>query len=229
MDIDHILKDKKLQVKLNKDLLRVLNQHSGLMVHYERNVPKHIYGAFRIFDDNGVEQGNWDIKIPIPENYPYEFPQLIETSKKIKASEDTHMDEFGKACTELDIIAEKVALKGISLYNFIQSYVVKYFSWQILYASGEHEQLESWEHHYKGKLQFFFEKLNTTDFDFVRKCMEAIKERRLPKRNEPCICDSNVKFKRCHLNKIGELGAYSFPHLEKQIEQILLAKNEGKI
>ena len=213
--INHILRANKQCKELNKDLSLTLEKNPGLMIYYKLNVPFYVHGIYRVIDNNGVEQGNWTIKIPIPKNYPNEFPILIETSRKIKPSDDTHISENGMACTELDIICEAKARIGITITEFIDSYVFKYFCWQLLNANGEKDILESWRHKDDGRKDFFYEILETNNDKLVLQSLDIIKYRTMSGRNKPCFCNSGNKYKHCHEKAIEKLDLYGIKLIGK--------------
>jgi len=134
--IDHISNEKKRLKSLNEDLEKVLKKYSGLSIQYFDDIPSSISGAFILNDNNNVEQGRWNIRILIPKKYPYGFPILYETSNKIDPSEDTHKRDDGSICVELDIIWLHIARQGITILDFIDQYVIKYFSWILLHQNG---------------------------------------------------------------------------------------------
>lgn len=206
--INLILKENKRNKELNKDLSLTLDNNPGLMIYYIGETPLFVYGIYRVIDNNGIEQGNWNIKIPIPKNYPYEFPQLIETSKKIEPGEENHISENGKACVELDIISEGIGKNGITITDFIKRYVLKYFCWQLKNSTEDKDNLESWKHKDEGRKEFFYTTLKTNDDVFVLKCIDILKKRTMPGRNKECFCGSGNDYKKCHETQIKELDRY---------------------
>lgn len=215
MGIDHIIKGKLQQKKLNQDIQEVLGLYPELDVLYKNQRPTKIHGVFRLFDNYNVEQGNWIIAIKIPSEYPYAFPELYELSDKIERSEDTHIADDGKVCLELDIIANYIAKnKGITLLTFINNYVIKYFCWILLYTSGYKEELEFWKHNLDGYKQFLYERLDTFDDLLVLKCLDIITDNNLPSRNDLCFCGSGKKYKHCHARKIESIGIFDHKVLQ---------------
>ena len=214
---NHISKDNRNPIKLNKDLSLTLQQNPGLMIFYKKTVPLYVYGNYKLIDNKGIEQGNWDIKIPIPKKYPFEFPGLIEISEKIIRIDDNHISDNGVACTELDIISLYVAQKGITITDFINKYVLRYFSWQLLKENNQTEHLQSWAHSKMGLKEFFYQVLETTNDKFVLECLKMLLKRSMPGRNEDCFCGFKKKYKKCHANQINLLDSYGMNILGKYI------------
>lgn len=219
-DIDHILKDRKRSEKLIKDLLSVVKKNTGLMISYENSKPNYVHGIYELKDNLGNIQGNWNIKINIPNKYPFEFPKLIETSQKIKPSQDTHMGVSGEACVELDILTDVIGKNGITISEFLDKYVSRYFSWQVLNSTEHRAELDSWGHEIEGKKQFFFEIINSDEVTFISKCLEIIKSRKFPRRNEQCFCGSRVKYKNCHQRGLIKLASYGVDIIQKHFSEI---------
>jgi hypothetical protein len=203
--IDRISSEKKRLKNLNADVIEALKKYSGLSVIYEDEVPVSINGSFILSDNSTTEQGRWEIRILIPKNYPHGFPLLFETSNYIIPSEDTHKHDDGSICVELDIICLYIARKGISICDFINLYVLKYFSWILLYQNGLADNLKFWNHKDDGYKQFFNEVLNSNNDLIIRKILLHFLNNSLPGRNDSCLCESDRKYKNCQWKCLEEL------------------------
>ena len=216
-DIDLILKDKKISRQLNEDIAKVLNENSGLMVYYKNNTPIYLHGIYRLVDDEGVEQSNWNIKLIIPIKYPFAFPKLYELSNKIERIADNHINEEGLICVENSMNEDYLKQKGMKLYDFIATYVVKYFCWILSAQRIGREGLQEWKHECDGIKQVFIEALSSSDLNFILNCYERLKKRNFPSRNENCFCGSSKKYKNCHETGIQSLDKYGIEILTKYI------------
>ena len=216
MDISHIVNEKRHRHKVHADFAILQKKQPELKIGYSKSDPTSINGTYRLFDPSGVEQGNWEIFIPISKKYPFEFPELYETSNKIPILPERHMTKNG-ACVELDIITSYIANRGITFDEFFKRYVVRYFSWNLLYEAGETEGLDYWEHYGQGRKDFFTEHLMTDDTEIIKYYINLIRTNQLPSRNDPCICSSGKKYKKCHHNGIEQLKKYPICLLEKAI------------
>jgi len=183
---------------LKKDLIATLHKYPGLQLISLNK----IQGIYQIKDDLDVIQGEYSIEITIPSNYPFECPKLYEVSTKIPRNDDRHINKYGLACVEIE---QKILLrlkKGLSILNFIEEYVHKYFCWQLRYDAGDFENLKEWSHNDGGTLEFYMEVFSTEDIYEIVKFLQIIIEGKLPRRNDSCICGKEKNYKRCHMNAV---------------------------
>lgn len=205
--------DKITKKALDKDIAATLENFPELQLISNNDI-SFLKGIYTVKDNSGIVQGEYEIAIVIPKKYPYEFPKLYELSQKITPRiDDRHIDENGLACVEIDQNIVLKSKKGICIKNFIEQYVHRYFCWQLRYDAGDRDGLEEWAHYDKGTLQFYRENLKLDDMETIIKSLKVLSEKSLPKRNDPCICGSNKKYKACHQNlieKIIDLGKAKF-------------------
>ena len=197
--------DKKTERILFRDVTSVLDQYPGLTIVFDDDIPVRLFGTYHLRDNSGALQGGWEIMIPVPANYPYEFPVLFEISGLIPPTPERHMSAQRIACTELTILAEARSRRGITLLQFLQDYVDRYFSWQVLYESGHAETLESWGHGDEGTLEFLYGTLSTDSHSLIKLALALVEQRSWPARNDRCFCQSGRKFKVCHERGIKTL------------------------
>jgi len=189
---------RTVQKSLNEDIHVVLADNPGLMVLYNDDTPVELYGTYILRDDQDSEQGRWEVRITIPASYPYGFPDLFETSNLIPCIPDRHMGEDRKACLELPILKRSSAKIGLTLNRFIEDYVKKYFSWQVVYEYGDRDKLVSWGHGLDGIEEYFYEKLSSRDHAHIFWVLENYTIGQEPERNSPCYCQAGKKYKACH-------------------------------
>ncbi len=193
---------KTVKQILDKDIIATLECYPELRLISNKET-SFLKGIYTIRDNNGVIQGEYEIAIVIPKKYPYEFPKLYELSQKIMPRiDDRHIDKQGLACVEIDQNIILKSKKGISIKEFIEKYVHRYFCWQLRYDAGDRDGLEEWAHYDKGTLQFYRENLQLDAIETIVEILKVLCENSLPKRNDPCICCNNQKYKYCHQNLI---------------------------
>ncbi len=204
---------KTVQQILNKDIAATLENYPELQL-ISNNNSNFLKGIYTIRDNHGIIQGDYEIAIVIPKKYPYEFPQLFELSQNIiPRIDDRHINKQGLACVDIEQNIIIRAKKGITIEDFIEQYVHRYFCWQLRYDAGDRDGLEEWAHYDKGTLQFYRTNFNLYDIKIILKIIQALIENRLPRRNDPCICNSSKKYKACHENiikRIINLGREQF-------------------
>ncbi|NCU05591.1 MAG: hypothetical protein GXC73_16595, partial [Chitinophagaceae bacterium] len=106
---------KESQRQLKYDLGKVLSKYPELNIRYKGDDPVEVFGKFIISDNEGVEQGDFDIQVKIPVLYPLGFPELFETSEKIPRIDDRHISANGACCVEITQRILQISKKGISL------------------------------------------------------------------------------------------------------------------
>lgn len=209
--------DKKTLKEFCYDVKKTLEKQPGLNVKYRGVTPVEIYGNFRIVDNNGDLQGGFDIRVLISKNYPKGFHHLIETSQKIERIIDRHIDKEGNCCVEILQKALLIAHRGISIKDFFDKYVHKFFCWQLVYEDDP-KAVEQWEHYDPGTRQFYYELLGTTNNIAVRKCIEAVLRGKIPHRKDLCVCESGKLSKHCHASDFYDLEKLGSDQLAKDLK-----------
>ena len=208
---------KKLRRELNV-ALRSLPSLRGKLIY---GAEVSLVGDYTVYAlDNRILQ-SYDIRIELPSSYPYGFPQLFETSNKITPRcDDRHISSEGLACLEMEHLTFLEGKRGITIREFVEKYVHKYFCWQVLYDAGKQEKLKSWKHDFEGVVEFYCELLNTQEILVVIRFLEAALVH--PDPYSPCFCDSGRKIKFCHCRAMKTLMAIGERLLNRDL--ILLKK-----
>lgn len=209
--------NKRTLKQLRYDIKKVQDEYPDLAVKYVNDLPSELYGKIKIFDNLGVLQEEFDIRVLIPLFYPFGFPSLIEVANRIERILDRHINEAGYCCVE---ITQKILLlqkRGITLQEFFKNYVYKFFCWQLLYETIGPTQLRQWEHGKKGIKQFYFELLNSNNNNTVRKLILAVLNNKIPNRKALCPCGSSKIIKECHYNEFNDLERIGREQLQKDI------------
>jgi len=211
--------DERKQIILNHDLQMVLENHPDLYVVYKDNRPVSLQGVFKIIDNEGVLQEQFEIKILIPKQYPHGFPILIETSTLIPREDDRHISKEGFACVEITQKANIIAKRGISISQFVDRYVYRYFCWQLLYEYDENarDHLEEWRHKNDGVFDFYIETIGTKGVQVLIAVLElAIMSS--PNPYFVCPCGAEKKLKWCHWQTLLDIRKIGLPQLKIDLE-----------
>lgn len=158
-----------MRYNLKTDLKAALDRNPGLSISYKKSEPQFLYGKYDIYNPKGELQDFYEIRIYFDAHkYPYSFPVLQEMSNKIHPRcEDRHIDDNGFACLEIRERIPVITKNGISIIEFIENYVNKYFCWQILYDLEEFESLKEWPHFAPGTLEIYQNLLNLVSIDHI--------------------------------------------------------------
>jgi hypothetical protein len=203
---------------LTKDLEKVLLRFPKLQIE-EMNKKTCLKGEIDIFDPQGTYWDSYNIKIAVPYGYPYAFPELFETTNKFPHIADRHANPQGNCCLcslqEEDITSQK----GISIYGFIEKYVIPYLANQTYFdltgswANGEYA------HGYYGVLQYYQELLEIENLQDVYELLTVLKKSNI-QRNDNCYCGSERKIKHCHLKQYTTFKNISLKRLESDVRAI---------
>ena len=160
----------------------------------------------------------------------YFLSKLLKSTLFIKILSSVIFGSIGSNCKEGIICFDhtytlnKLALGGLRLYDFIEFYFPKYFSWVLLKQCGKVENLKEWAHQDNGTIQYFQEILRISDIDKICDFLECYLKVSKPCRNEKCYCGSGIKLKNCHLDAINILRATSKKELQHDYQKIKKVK-----
>ncbi len=141
---------------------------------------------------------SFEIVILVDKSYPNSFPTVILLDDKIEKSDDYHISKEGIICFEHTYVANSLAKSGLRLYDFINYYLPKYFSWALVKKYGNAKGLKEWLHKEDGTKQFYETLLETTDYNIIRLFLENYSAVAKISRNDRCYCGSGKKLKQCH-------------------------------
>ena len=153
---------------------------------------------FFLKDAEGGLIESFGINLLLPKTYPNAFPIVFSNDGKIEKSDEFHINKEGAICVEHPYIANKLISAGLRLYDFIDYYLPKYFSWVLLKQSGLTSGLEEWGHFDTGTIQVYETLLNITDRKAIKKFLENYLSVVKIGRNDMCYCGSDKKLKHCH-------------------------------
>lgn len=193
-------RDFKLR-NFEEDKAAILSANPGLRYEGEIKGYKKFGGSFYLKNDMGELIESFNIIIIVDKKkYPNSFPILLSTDDKIDKNADFHINVDGVVCLEHTYISNKLALGGIRVYDFINYYLPKYFSWVLVKKYGRSEILEEWQHQDMGTIQLYQELLGTTDDKVIHLFLEQFCKKTKIQPNEKCYCGSGLKLKKCHFD-----------------------------
>lgn len=156
-------------------------------------------GKIEIIDSERVLWKIFSVKIYIPSNYPKTLPSISETGNAIPKEDDWHVNRDGSCCVGPNTKIYRKLNYNISLKRWLDIVVLPYLFDQVhklekgFYIGKEHS------HGKKGLVNDYKEwwKLESED-EVINKLKLITKKVKYP-RNSICFCNSNDKYKRCHL------------------------------
>jgi hypothetical protein len=157
-----------------------------------------VAGELELIDAEGVNRGSYFIEIHSVEEYPYRFPFVFETGRRIPRNIDWHIFEGDGHCCLKNQPEEILLCKaGITLLVFIEKEVKPYFFNQLFREKHGYFLLER-SHGLLGELEFFIDLFKTKDLLTLYELMSFVAKRIEPGRTENCFCGSKEKYRRCH-------------------------------
>jgi hypothetical protein len=212
----HLISKNKFKT-LKDDLTATLRKNSGLRVEYSGKDKTILKGKYYLCNENDELIEHFDITICVGKGYPYFFPILIENSMKIERHIDNHINENGIACVEIDKFTKVIAKYGISIFDFIEYYVKKYFSWQLVKKQEGTSNLTEWAHYAEGDIQMYMSIIGSNDQNVIYDFLSNYLLNKNIGRNDKCICGSNKKLKQCHEDLVLLLKDIGYKQIEKDI------------
>lgn len=195
----NLISNRKFKIRnFEEDKIATLKANSGLRFDGKVNAFYRFSGNFFLKDDKGELIESFGIILLLPTSYPNAFPVIFSTDGKIEKQDDFHISKEGAICVEHTYVANNLVSGGLRLYDFIDYYLPKYFSWVLLKQSGVTEGLEEWGHQDNGTVQVYETLLNTNNRKDIKKFLENYLTVTKIRRNDKCYCGNNKKLKNCH-------------------------------
>lgn len=165
-----------------------------------RDYPFKIADDFEVTDHEGNHWGTFRASVYFPRTYPKGFPVMVDLSKTFPWEVDWHMSPHDGQCCVCGVIEkEEVGRKGITLLEFIQKYVLRFYANQVYRTKYGQYKNGEYAHDGEGVWEALEEEFNTTDRVKIRRLLVEIRTKR--GRNEVCFCGSGKKYKKCHLGR----------------------------
>ena len=193
----------------------------------ERNGKVFVTGEIPLTHPNYGEFDRYSVWISFPIAYPKRFPIVVEISEKIPRIPDRHINTNDNSiCLAVLPQEMKIAKNGISFKYFLDKILVPHLSRETYYSIEKKYPDGEYEHGIEGIWKYFEEILYISNKSIIIQELEKIVNGNWVGRNDFCICNSGIKFKKCHLakwNKILEIGKQNL------VEIINVLKKEQQI
>ncbi|KFF16937.1 hypothetical protein [Flavobacterium hydatis] len=168
---------------------------------YGRNRKNKIWiisGELDICDVKGNYWNTFDIKMIVPESYPYCVPIVLEISEIIPRNIDWHISENGICCLDFDNNLILLSRHGINLRDFITKKIYPFFANQLYKLQVDKYAGEEYKHYIEGLIQYYIEDLKIPTIENIVVFLEQILNKKDLTRNRLCPCKSGEKIKNCH-------------------------------
>lgn len=191
--------------KFKKDIEDGLKRYPSLYIEALQEVIT-VKGTFTAHDKvSGIEIEDYDVKIFFPKSYPYRFPIVEETSRKIPRDVNRHVKYDGTLCFGNPQDELNVCRSGITFTFFLDKILNTHLCREYarekngVYPTGERS------HGYEGIWEGYYEIFDTKDKEVILKELDKIINNKPIARNATCYCTSGKKYKACHEKKAGEV------------------------
>lgn len=192
-----------------EDKIATLKAHKGLRYVGKVNDFFKFSGNFYLTNPHGDLIESFEIVILVSRAYPNVFPIVFSVDDKIEKIEGFHISKEGEICVEHPYVANKITSAGLRVYDFINYYLPKYFSWVLLKQNSITENLQEWAHGNDGTSQFYENLLDISDKNTIRLFLENYCKANKLRRNDKCYCGNAKKIKHCHIEATQYLEATS--------------------
>lgn len=207
-----------------EDKIAILNRNPGLHFEIQDDGTYIFSGNYYLTDKEGRLIKAFNIKISPLKKYPNAVPKVYSTGDEIEKIDGYHISEDGIICFDHTYTLNKLASGGLRLYDFIEYYFPKYFSWVLLKQQERTENLKEWAHQDDGTIQYFQEVLGFDAIEKISSFLECYLKVSKPSRNERCYCGAEIKLKNCHLDAINILRATSKKELQNDLQKTTKVK-----
>lgn len=141
------------------------------------------------------------IEIKFPNNYPLSLPEIKETSKKIPAIHDRHINSDNTCCVGMPAAMYKELGMQYTIIDYIEKFVIPFFANQIHFEVYGQWANGDYSHGTQGILEYYQETFNTTSKKTVLKLLKMV-VRPTTKQYKGCPCGSKKTFKGCHYEQL---------------------------
>ncbi len=168
-----------------------------------------IKGIIEIIDPyNGEIWDFYEVEILIKNTYPNDVPVLFEKKGKIKR----HINKDGSCCLAPRVEEFLILGREYNLCDYVQKLVVPYLAAQKLVDLGEEWPNGEYSHYGDGIIEYYQEKLGTSEIKVILKILYLLTGKVKFGRNAPCFCGSLKKYKLCH-----EILLYHFNKVNRSV------------
>lgn len=208
---------------LLKDIRKALKYYPALKLVEDKELIS-VVGEIPLIHQSFGEFDRYSVSIRFTTAYPFCFPRVVETSKKIPRKLNRHINSDKTLCFGVYQDEYQCAQNGITFKYFLDKILVPhlsretYRSMEGIYPDGERG------HGVEGVWDYYFEHTGVTQKDDILTELNLVlKFQNAPGRNELCYCGSEKKFKQCHLDSYNKIMVIGYKRLKAIVS--LLTEN----
>ena len=218
LQITNLTSNRQFKIRnFDEDKIATLNAHPGLRYEGKTDGYYKFSGNYYLLDNIGELIESFEIAILVHKSYPNTFPIIALLDDKIDRLDEFHVNELGIVCIEHTYIANKLANEGLRIYDFVNYYLHKYFSWALVKKSGVAVLLQEWAHHDEGTIQVYETLFEISDKIQIASFLNNYLAVHKIGRNDKCYCGCGKKLKYCHYDAALFLKNIPRKEIEKDI------------
>lgn len=165
-------------------------------------------GDFELYDESNILLDSYKIKVCPTETYPFQFPIVFETSKRLPFNTDWHVYPDGHLCIRTIPEEKLTCANGITLKYFLEDELKPYLFNQLHRRILGYFKNER-SHGVKGEIEFYESFFNTKDLLVITSYLIFIATNKEPNRSSKCFCNRGKLYRKCHRDayrKMKQLG-----------------------
>lgn len=194
-------------------------------------------GEIDLLDAEKKSVDSFKVKMMYTTKFPYAYPKVCEIGGRFpRDHEDMHINGDGTLCLNSEPGEALDTYRGMDTCVFIEKVLLPNLAWRVCKLENIDVDLKEFSHGALGTLESYTTILNVTDPNLVIRILTAYLNKPLPKRNAPCLCGSNKKFKLCHEQATSKLSyidkktlSTHLSAISKHVTERYLVSNPHKI
>ncbi|WP_445737626.1 SEC-C metal-binding domain-containing protein [Mariniflexile sp.] len=196
-----------------REALTVLEKHKKLSFEIENGIPC-VFGYIILYNEHGIVEDKYQVKIQAVDNYPHNFPLVFETGGRIPKNIDWHIfEQTGNCCIASPPEEIIDCNSGLHLLSFIDNQVKNYFYSQV-FRNQNGYFLKERSHGSKGWIEFFEETFMTNNIFNIEFGLNQIIQGKKINRVSMCFCGSGKKYRKCHKKSYDILSKLSLDNIK---------------
>ncbi len=183
---------------LKKDIQSALIKYPALRL-YENGGKLHVEGKFIACGRKpDVEIEKYEVRIEFPPRYPWQFPNVEETSLKIPRIGSRHIKQDNTLCFANMQDDFTTCRNGISFQFFLEEILNPHLCREYVKEKTGHYPTGERSHGIDGTWEGYFDIFKTEDKNEILRQLKLILYHQPLGRNAPCYCNSGKIYKVCH-------------------------------
>lgn len=208
---------RKIMNDIKIEIGAILSKYPLLKYDIHENT---IRGEIEVESKNGIFIDIFEIDVIIPSCYPKCFPLVLEKGSKIPRTMARHvMPQTNHLCFAVETEEKLLCKAGITLDWFFDKILIPRLCEEYRVNNGEKYQKE-YSHDFGGTWEYLMKHFETNSPELVLKLVNSIVNKKKPRGDKLCICDSGHLFKDCHKSHFTQLQKLKLSELRVLFDKL---------